>query len=231
VVDDGQQALEAVAAAEFELVLMDCRMPRLDGYEAARQLRAQGFRRPIVALTANAAPGERERCLACGMDDYLPKPIDPRRLAQVLAHWTGQAASAAAAPPPQSPAADSAAAAARTDGTGPVDAATPSARERALQQLGGDEELLAVALASFRDQAPRVIQSAVEALRACAATDLRRHLHSLAGSASMVGAQAVEARARELEPQAEAGAFAVVHDRLPELADLLARFIADSAHW
>ncbi|HEX7889918.1 MAG TPA: ATP-binding protein [Ramlibacter sp.] len=216
VVGDGQEAVEAAEAEDYDLVLMDCRMPRVDGYEASRRLRAQGFTQPIVALTANAAAGERERCLAWGMNDYLPKPVDPARLAQVLAEWTGNAASTTASPA-------SAAAAPTQD--------TLFDRELALQRLGGDPELFTVALESFRQHAPRVLASATEALSQARQADLHRHLHSLAGSAAMIGADPVQAVARELETSASEGDLVAVERELPRLCGLFARFLEESADW
>jgi CheY-like chemotaxis protein len=69
---------------------MDCQMPEMDGYEATRTLRAQGIATPIVALTANALEGDREKCLACGMNDYLSKPIQADKLRETLAKWLCQ---------------------------------------------------------------------------------------------------------------------------------------------
>ena len=94
---NGALAIQALQSIHYDLVLMDCEMPEVDGYEATRRIRnpATGTlnpRIPIVAVTANAMPGDREKCLACGMDDYLPKPIEPDELAQVLARWTDQPA-------------------------------------------------------------------------------------------------------------------------------------------
>lgn len=89
---DGQRALEMLSAGSFDLVLMDCQMPRVDGFEAARVLRqresASGAPRlPVIALTANAMPGDKERCLAAGMDDYLPKPYSGEEMAVILQRW------------------------------------------------------------------------------------------------------------------------------------------------
>lgn len=90
---DGVEALEFMAAAEsspVDLILMDCQMPRMDGYEATRQLRLQGVKIPIIAMTANALEGDREKCQAAGMDDYLSKPVVLDRLQRCLQQWLGE---------------------------------------------------------------------------------------------------------------------------------------------
>ncbi|WP_225790398.1 ATP-binding protein [Pseudomonas sp. Marseille-P8916] len=86
---DGLQAIEQVQQQSFAAVLMDCRLPRLDGYEATRRIRLlpRGAQVPIIALTANALQGDRERCLAIGMNDYLSKPFKRTDLQQVLQRW------------------------------------------------------------------------------------------------------------------------------------------------
>ena len=88
---DGQEALDAMKAARFDLVFMDMRMPRLDGPSAARALRARGDRTPIVALTANAFAEDRLACLEAGMDDHLVKPLEADALRAALARWTNAA--------------------------------------------------------------------------------------------------------------------------------------------
>ncbi|HTK36801.1 MAG TPA: response regulator [Caulobacteraceae bacterium] len=84
----GEEALEALAAAPFDVILMDMRMPVMDGIEATRRLRALGVKTPIVALTANAFEDDRRACLEAGMDDFLTKPIEPAALRAALARWT-----------------------------------------------------------------------------------------------------------------------------------------------
>ena len=92
VVANGQEALAAIERGRYDLVLMDCQMPELDGYEATRRLRRTGARLPVIALTAHAIPNVRERCLAAGMDDYLAKPAIESELRSMLRNWLPAAA-------------------------------------------------------------------------------------------------------------------------------------------
>jgi PAS domain S-box-containing protein len=100
-VTDAAQALELIERQHYDLILMDVQMPGMDGYRATAAIRARerGARTPIVAMTANAAPEERARCLASGMDDYLTKPIDLGQLFTVVERWTKPGGAAAAAGP------------------------------------------------------------------------------------------------------------------------------------
>ncbi|MCP3940092.1 MAG: AAA family ATPase [Desulfobacteraceae bacterium] len=84
---NGIQCLEKIKKGDFEIVLMDIQMPEMDGYEATRQLRESGSGLPIIAMTARAMPGEREKCLAMGMNDYISKPINPPDLYSKLLKW------------------------------------------------------------------------------------------------------------------------------------------------
>jgi len=81
---NGEEAVQMATEDTFDLILMDCQMPVMDGYEATRQLRRLGVGTPIVALTANAMPGDREKCLAAGMDDYITKPLKQDQLVTAL---------------------------------------------------------------------------------------------------------------------------------------------------
>jgi two-component system sensor histidine kinase/response regulator len=103
VADDGAQALERALQAPPALVLMDMQMPGMDGVAAARELRARGFRAPIVAMTANAFGEDRALCLQAGMNDHVPKPVDPEQLYAALLAWLPAAAADAAATEPADP--------------------------------------------------------------------------------------------------------------------------------
>lgn len=90
VVASGAEAIEALSEVEYVAVLMDCQMPAMDGYDATRAIRhRQGSKRhtPVIAMTAGTVSGDRERCLAAGMDDYISKPVRTDELGRVLQRW------------------------------------------------------------------------------------------------------------------------------------------------
>ena len=101
-VSDGEKAVRALRAADYDIVFMDCQMPVMDGYEATAEIRrreSDSSHIPIIAFTAHAMRGDRERCLAAGMDDYIPKPVKSTDLRRVLREWQGSATAAAETQP------------------------------------------------------------------------------------------------------------------------------------
>ncbi|MCX8065208.1 MAG: response regulator [Candidatus Hydrogenedentes bacterium] len=90
---NGHEAIEWVKRRKFDIILMDCEMPQLDGFSAAREIRLleqPGTHTPIIALTAHALRGDRERCISAGMDDYIPKPIEANKVEEILEKWVGR---------------------------------------------------------------------------------------------------------------------------------------------
>jgi signal transduction histidine kinase/DNA-binding response OmpR family regulator len=107
VAESGAEVLRALERSQFHLVLMDCQMPEMDGFEATARIREReaglGSRIPIVAMTANAMSGDREQCIAAGMDDYISKPVHAEMLLEVIERWTRPNAANGAPPEPASP--------------------------------------------------------------------------------------------------------------------------------
>ena len=95
VADNGQIALDLALAAQhsgspFEIICMDMQMPVINGYKATQRLRGAGYKEPIIALTAHAMAGDREKCINAGCDDYISKPIDPEKLVEALGAWAAK---------------------------------------------------------------------------------------------------------------------------------------------
>ncbi|MGR4871244.1 response regulator [Variovorax sp. LARHSF232] len=201
--DDGVQALEMWKSGHFGLVITDCHMPRMDGYELARSIRAlesdTGRERvPIVACTANALQGEAEACLAAGMDDFLVKPVELAQLIEKLDRWLPlpQAPSPPAAPAGSSPKAAPAAS--------PIDQALLTAT------CGGDASVVGEVLAAFR----RTCEDDSARLRQAVAVDdvaqVTQFAHRMAGASKMVGALAFAAACENIERASRVGDWKAV---------------------
>jgi len=205
VADNGRQALAALAREQFDAVLMDCLMPELDGFDATRLLReresGQGrHRTPVIALTSNAMRGDRELCLAAGMDDYLAKPLRRDALLGVLAQWIQPRNDMPLAPRHSSDA--HCQPAAQADDS-LLDVATLQGL-RALQRPGRPDVFARVADIFDRD-APRLLAEMQAAVDENDAEQLRQAAHSMKSITANVGAAALAARFRDVEQHARAG--------------------------
>ncbi len=209
--DNGQAAVEQAARSPFAAILMDLQMPGMDGFAAARAIRASGYRRPIIALTAAAMDKDRQAAEAAGMNDHVAKPIDHRRLAAVLRRWIPehQADARPAAAPAIAP------------------AVTPEAKTtrlklaHAAEQLGGDHELLLQVLERFlQDFAPAPGQLRA-ALEQGEFEPVIRLVHTLAGLAPTLGAETLHRLALQFEQDLQQQDTALQAAFEQELGELL----------
>jgi signal transduction histidine kinase/CheY-like chemotaxis protein len=196
--NDGAEAVDRVRETDFDLVLMDCQMPVMDGYQATAAIRAlpggRGLNLPIVALTANAMQGDEQICLDAGMNAFLAKPYTLAALHATLAGWLRGSGDVVASPP----AAVSPGAAARNDGSGP--AINPAAIET-LRELDepGSTELVTQLVSSFLKSADGNLERVAAALAEGNAKAWAQAAHSLKSSAANLGADALAGCYRELE--------------------------------
>ena len=191
-IDKARDGLEAVekathrpAAEKYDLILMDCQMPKLDGYDATRRLRELGVKTTIVAMTAHALSGDREKCLAAGMDDYLTKPIEIKALAATLDRWLEQVADPLEpASPPDT-------------GSGGPDAVFDV--DGFIKLMLGDEELVATLLRMFIESMPGDIERLKDAVASGDGSQVRSAAHFIKGAAANLCASGINAAAYEIE--------------------------------
>jgi CheY-like chemotaxis protein len=196
-VANGREAVAVLARMPYDLVLMDCQMPEMDGYAATAEIRrreqAGGTRHtPIIAMTANAMAGDDQACLAAGMDAYIPKPITRAHLDAVLAQWHKAAAPAAPG---------------ITLEAAPGDDVLDSSALTALRDLQGEGEpdVLAAVSADYLRDAPPRLAALHEALARADAEAVQREAHAIKGSSGSLGAVEMARLCVELEGQARAG--------------------------
>lgn len=191
VVANGKEALAALERASFDLVLMDMQMPEMDGFEATKRLRSKeqdtGGHQPVVAMTALAMNGDRERCLAVGMDGYLSKPIRPQELDDLLDAYVSQ--KQAAAPPRE----------AASFSNQPVDI------NQLLEVLDDDRALLGELVEIFRTDYPNHFSAARRAIDMQSLSELERVGHTLKGALGNLSAKHAWSLAHELEVTARGG--------------------------
>jgi two-component system sensor histidine kinase/response regulator len=201
---NGAEAAQAVERQRYDLVLMDCQMPEVDGFEATARIRAReagyatAVRIPIIALTAHSMQGDREQCLAAGMDDYLSKPFTMQQLQGVLRRWLPPERPELLRAQPARVDAPPAKAAGRANGM--LDDKALDAI-RALQRPGSPN-LLQTVVGTYLREAPRLIDNMARAARTGDATALRSAAHSLKSSSATVGALQLSSYCRDIEVRA-----------------------------
>jgi CheY-like chemotaxis protein/HPt (histidine-containing phosphotransfer) domain-containing protein/anti-sigma regulatory factor (Ser/Thr protein kinase) len=200
VVGDGRQALARLDHAVYDVILMDVQMPEMDGLEASRAICARwaASERPrIIAMTAEAMQGDRDKCLAAGMDDYIVKPVTLDRLAAALAKCRPLAAAtapeAAAAPPVEK----------QTAGT----ALDRDVLDQLREDLGGTAALREV-IRSFLDQTPSVLSALRDAAARADVPSIRRAAHMIKGTSSILGARELSEQCAEIEHVGQTGCIA-----------------------
>ena len=201
VVGDGRQALARLDHAAYDVILMDVQMPEMDGLEASRAICARwaASERPrIIAMTAEAMQGDRDKCLAAGMDDYIVKPVTLDRLAAALAKCRPLAAA-----------------------TAPEAAATPVAvtaldrdvLDQLREDLGGTAALREV-IRSFLDQTPSVLSALRDAAARADVPSIRRAAHMIKGTSSILGARELSEQCAEIERVGQTGCIADAGSRV-----------------
>jgi len=213
--ENGREGLERVRSEVFDLVLMDIQMPEMDGLTATRLLRADPRfgDLPVVAMTAHAMSGDREKSLAAGMNDHITKPIDPRRLVDALLQWLPATPRSAEPASPTRPTASS-----RSDAAGQPelpDSLPPFDIPAALRRVSGKKSLLLKLLLRLPEEFADMPQRVAAALSRSDLDEARRLAHTVKGVAATVEAGALAAAARDLEDAAHARA----HERMADCLD------------
>jgi len=187
---NGKKALAAVKQHHYDLVLMDCQMPVMDGYDATREIRALGGDAgalPIVAMTAHAMQGDREKCLEAGMDDYITKPISRTSLGKVLERWLTRKTVPLAPPQP------------------PQEHKTPARepsvwnRESLLEELDNHQDFLRELAASLLKEISQALQNLTSALEKKDWNGARDAAHHIKGSTGNMRAEALSEAASDFE--------------------------------
>jgi PAS domain S-box-containing protein len=215
-VANGIEALKALNIIPYDLVLMDCQMPEMDGYACAaeiRRLEGDGDHKPIVAMTAHVMKTDRDKCLAAGMDDFLSKPVRVAHLESVLTRWLGASATTAADEASVSP----------TNSPNPLSPSVSVDWEIFRELAGNDATRLQELSERYLQQTTEQFAKLHDAIATGAAPDVKRIAHSAAGSSAMCGMNPMVALLRELERMGQLGQLADAPRVYARVQDELAR--------
>ena len=219
IANNGREAVEMVQQRPYKLVLMDCQMPVMDGFEATRAIRnletMTGSRLPIIAMTANAMQGDRERCIEAGMDDYLSKPIDTQSLSEILARWLPDVGGTDSRKPPDYRPAI-------------ADSHVIVDETRLRDMFGDDQTIIKELLTVFVSTTIPLLDKLHIAVDHAEFADIKTIGHQIAGSAANLGIPRLQALARAAEHAAseqDIRQAAAVHASMLEAMALLSDFI------
>jgi PAS domain S-box-containing protein len=215
VAENGKQALAALEKHKFDLVVMDVQMPEMGGIETTEEIRrkekSNGGHIPIFAMTAHAMPGDREKCLAAGMDGYIPKPIDPKLFTQIIE--TG------ALPPPATAVGGDPKPLNQMKTEGAIDA------EKLLARFDGNRKLLGSLIGTFQHDCPKMMARIRGGLSARDPRALAEAAHALKGSVGNFGPSSAFETAREIEKTGREGKLDGAWELYATLEDDLARLL------
>ncbi len=236
---NGQAAIELMTNTSYDLVLMDCQMPVLDGYETTKTIRVrecQERHTVVIALTAHAMSGDREKCLAAGMDDYITKPISTKQLSEVIERWiqTKDESTKILDNRQQDintesqPSADNS-----MNLEFPIQSPTEEIvdRVRLYEIARGDAEFQLELLQAFMEDAPTYLKEAKEALLSGDCNILGRRAHQLKGGSATVAIRFMPDLAARLQSQAEANQLDGASEILAQLEKILERVNTFIANW
>ncbi len=218
-VANGLEAVKALELIPYDIVLMDVQMPEMDGYQATQSIRAPESKVtnrdiPIIALTAHAMLGDREKCVQAGMNDYLSKPIVPQDLAEMLEKWLPNKKKIAN-PLQQIPKAGSPQESAKQEET----AAPIFDQESFLERAMGDQELANTVIEIFLEDIPPQIQSLKDLFDRGDIAGSGQRAHAIKGAAANVGGEALREVASEIEKAGKAGDSEKIADLLPVIEE------------
>jgi PAS domain S-box-containing protein len=217
VVNNGAEAVIALERGSYDLVLMDCEMPVMDGFEATHRIRAsQHPDIPIIAVTADAMPADRDRCLSEGMNDYISKPVELQHLEQVLLKWLHPSEHGGLEKTRE-----------ETSVKGVFDA------DGLMRRLSGDRQLASITLKGFLQDVPSQLDNLRFMLGTSNAGGMRAQAHMLKGAAATVAAEGLRAIALEMERTATTGNLVPCGELLPRAAEEFERFrcVLERAGW
>jgi len=212
--ENGQEAVSAYERNPYDIILMDMNMPVMDGYKAIDTIRKMEkgtdvpHRMPIVAITANALSGDREKCLAAGADDYLSKPLKKERLLAMIGKWTGSPAPEAKDTCLQN----------NQEPSKSIHAAGPVNYAQALKEFGNEANLLADVLTGFISDVNQQIETLRNAVVNGDIDRIAREAHSIKGGSSNLTASALADAAAALEAAAKSGSLTQTASRIEVLA-------------